>query len=240
LHGEFDLNRRPIHDCRNGEGVEETHDDWQQQVLHGGQQVLHCGGQQVLHEFGQTAALLVVGTRRGCGEAADEPSLSSDLPADFCTTADLSAGLTAGLSATFVSVCGFGSVAGTFDLPALAVGISGSGGSGLDMDALADVAGSGGDLGCAVGVAVNWGSGAGCDAVDDVGGRGCTRFDSGFLAGALALPAVCGGVGEPGGGLLSALQWKMRVNIVCPFCSPSPDDVELTMVIISPVSTACT
>ena len=51
--------------------------------------------------------------------------------------------------------------------------------------------------------------------------------------------AVGGGMGEPSGGLLSRPQRKMRVAIARARCCPGagPDS---TMVINSPVSTACT
>ncbi len=67
-------------------------------------------------------------------------------------------------------------------------------------------------------------------------GRG-VGTGGGVLWGTIAL--ALGGVGEPAGGLLPLPQWKMRVDIArgLPDCAGGP---EPTIVINSPLSTACT
>lgn len=66
-----------------------------------------------------------------------------------------------------------------------------------------------------------------------------TRGAAGGAGGGVKTVASGGGIGVPAGGLLSRPQRKMRVGISRE-SPPVPCGAELTMVISSPVSTACT
>ena len=71
-------------------------------------------------------------------------------------------------------------------------------------------------------------------------GRCSGAVATGARAGALGVAAVAGGVGAPAGALLSLPQWKICVDIALGCGAPGAVGAEPTIVITSPLSTACT